>query len=60
MANKKEETLKGDEIVIHVAPGTTKNVKIVETEGEPENSLRVRVSRDRTTRGTPVLGVVVK
>ena len=59
MANK-EERLQGDQIVIHVAPGATKNVKLVETEGEPENSLRVRVSRERTNRGTPVLGVVVK
>ncbi len=57
---KHDEPLKGDEIVIHVAPGHAKNVKIVETAGEPENSLRVRVSKTRTNRGTPVLGVVVK
>lgn len=58
--SKYDQPLADDEIVIHVAPGSAKLVKLVETPGEPENSLRVRVSRTRSVRGVPVLGVVVK
>jgi hypothetical protein len=55
------DRLSEDEVVIHVAPGTSERVRIEELDVDQANAeIIVRVSKSRATGRVPLLGVMVK
>jgi hypothetical protein len=55
------DRLSEDEVVIHVAPGTSERVRIEELDVDQANAeIIVRVSKSRATGQVPLLGVMVK
>lgn len=52
--------LEGDEVVIEVPKGHAHKVRLRETDEERPSELTIRVSKNRTKKGVPVLGVIVK
>ncbi|MBI2714975.1 MAG: hypothetical protein HYX37_11070 [Rhizobiales bacterium] len=52
---------KGEEVIIHVPPGTSKHVKIVETDpAHRGHDIMIQVSKERKTRVSDAVGVIVK
>jgi hypothetical protein len=53
--------LKGDEIQIYVPRGSAKDVKVVEVDPPAGgNDITLQVSRERKTRSTKAVGIIVK
>ena len=51
----------GDQVVVHVPPGTAKNVKIVESDPKDRGQdITVQVSRERKVQVSRAVGVIVK
>jgi hypothetical protein len=55
------EKAKGDEVVVHVPPGSKKHVRVVETDPKARGSdISIQVSRERKTLVSHAVGVIVK
>jgi hypothetical protein len=52
---------KGDAVIVHVPPGTAKDVKIVESDPKDRgHDITIQVSRERKTQLSRAVGVIVK
>ncbi|MER9349983.1 hypothetical protein [Mesorhizobium sp. M0227] len=56
-----EKTATGEDVIVHVPPGTAKNVKIVETDPSGRGQdITIQVSRERKVVVSKAIGVIVK
>ena len=61
MAENQAATAKGEEVIVHVPPGTSNNVRIVETDpGARGQDITIQVSRERKVHVSKAVGVIVK
>jgi hypothetical protein len=52
---------KGDEIIVHVPPGSAKNVKVVESDPKARgHDILVQVSRERKVAVSKAVGIISK
>jgi hypothetical protein len=52
---------KGDTIVVHVPPGSAKNVQVVESDPAKRGTdITIRVSRERKVQVSNAVGVITK
>jgi len=52
---------KGQEVIVHVPPGSGKNVKVVESDPSARgHDISIQVSRERKPILSPAVGVIVK
>lgn len=57
----KDQTAKGEDVIVHVPPGSAKNVKIVETDPAGRGQdITIQVSRERKVQVSKAVGVIVK
>lgn len=55
------EQTKGESVVVHVPPGSTKDVKIVESDPKTRGQdITIQVSRERKVHVSKAVGVIVK
>jgi len=51
----------GDEIIVHVPPGSSKHVKIVESDPKTRgHDILIKVSRERKVTASNAVGVITK
>lgn len=51
----------GEDVIVHVPPGTSGNVKIVETDPKGRGQdITIQVSRERKVHVSKAVGVIVK
>lgn len=56
-----DQAARGETIIVHVPPGSTKNVKVVETEPRKNGQdITIQVSRERKIHVSKAIGVIVK
>lgn len=56
-----KESAKGEDVIVHVPPGSGKNVKIVETDPKGRGQdITIQVSRERKVHVSKAVGVIVK
>jgi hypothetical protein len=61
MAATKLEKAKGEEVIVHVPPGTARNVKIVEADPAGRGQdITIQVSKERKALVSGAIGVIVK
>lgn len=58
---EKRKPLEEEEVLVHVAPGQAKHVKVVESKDAGKDAeIVIQVSKKRKAGRAPVLGVIVK
>jgi hypothetical protein len=61
MASTKLEKAKGEEVIVHVPPGASRNVKIVEADPSARgHDITIQVSKERKALTSSAIGVIVK
>jgi hypothetical protein len=56
-----EKKASGEEVIVHVPPGSAKNVKVVESDPKTRgHDITVQVSRERKSVTSKAVGIIVK